>query len=180
VLNKPVKRLLKLENFSGLPKNFEAFTSLPEFKASNQICITSKSGEDLFGATGAIWDMHKKNIAAHTSDFTVLNSVFRDSLVSEVFDFTKEYVEKNFRVRLGRVRFMRLSPKTCYSYHIDDAEFRFHIPLNTNQNCFFVVADEVYRMDLPFYLYKLETSKIHTAVNASFEIRDHLVFDTYK
>ena len=45
---------------------------------------------------------------------------------------------------LYRVRLMKLKSKTCYSYHQDQCK-RFHIPLITNDNCFFVIEDEIKR-----------------------------------
>jgi hypothetical protein len=75
---------------------------------------------------------------------------------------------------MTRTRVMRLKHKTCYSYH-QDPTMRMHIPLITNENCFFVIDDKVsyYPADGSFYL--VDTTKKHTFVNASFEDRIHLV-----
>ena len=86
-----------------------------------------------------------------------------------------EYV--NFilkKLNMTRTRVMKMAPKTCYSYHQDPSK-RVHIPLITNEKCFFVVADEVIRLPADGNYYVLDTTKLHTFVNASFEDRIHIV-----
>ena len=75
---------------------------------------------------------------------------------------------------LYRVRLMNLKSKTCYSYHQDQGK-RFHIPLITNDNCFFVVDDKIVRYPADGNYYIVDTTKKHTAVNASWEDRIHLI-----
>ena len=75
---------------------------------------------------------------------------------------------------LVRTRVMKMAPKTCYSYHQDPSK-RVHIPLITNEKCFFVVADEVIRLPADGNYYVIDTTKLHTFVNASFEDRIHIV-----
>ena len=86
-----------------------------------------------------------------------------------------EYV--NFilkKLNITRTRVIKLAPKTCYSYHQDPSK-RVHIPLITNEKCFFVVADEVIRLPADGNYYVIDTTKLHTFVNASFEDRIHIV-----
>jgi len=86
-----------------------------------------------------------------------------------------EYV--NFilkKLNMTRTRVMKMAPKTCYSYHQDPSK-RVHIPLITNEKCFFVVADEVIRLPADGNHYVIDTTKLHTFVNASFEDRIHIV-----
>ena len=73
-----------------------------------------------------------------------------------------------------RTRVMRMYPKTCYSYHQDPSP-RLHIPLVTNDKCFFVVDDEVIYLPADGNTYEIDTTKKHTFVNASFEERIHIV-----
>jgi len=75
---------------------------------------------------------------------------------------------------MTRTRVMRMESKTCYSYHRDDCK-RIHIPLITNEDCFFIVEDEVIRLPADGNHYLIDTTKKHTFVNASFEERVHLV-----
>jgi len=64
--------------------------------------------------------------------------------------------------------------KTCYTYHQDPTK-RIHIPLITNENCFMVIEDEIYRYPAEGDYYLVDTTKRHTFVNASFEERIHIV-----
>ena len=75
---------------------------------------------------------------------------------------------------LYRVRLMNLKSKTCYSYHQDYGK-RFHIPIITNDNCFFVIDDKIKRYPADGNWYIIDTTKKHTAVNASWEDRIHLI-----
>lgn len=77
-------------------------------------------------------------------------------------------------LKMYRSRLMNMPPKYCYSYHKDPTP-RMHIPLITNENCFFVVNDEVIRLPADGNHYLIDTRKIHTFVNASFENRLHIV-----
>ena len=73
-----------------------------------------------------------------------------------------------------RSRVMKMRDRTCYSYHVDPTG-RMHIPLKTNDNCFFVIEDEVVRLPANGSSYFIDTTKKHTFVNASFEERIHIV-----
>ena len=82
-------------------------------------------------------------------------------------------------LNMTRTRVMNMAPKTCYSYHQDPSK-RVHIPLITNEKCFFVVADEVIRLPANGNYYVIDTTKMHTFVNASFEHRIHIVGCQYE
>lgn len=92
-----------------------------------------------------------------------------------IFLFNIPYTNSIIK-RLGmfRTRVMRMKSKTCYSYHRDLTK-RIHIPLITNDKCFMVIDDEVIRYPANNNYYIMDTTKIHTAVNASWEERIHIV-----
>ena len=73
-----------------------------------------------------------------------------------------------------RSRLMKLEPFHCYSYH-RDASKRIHIPLITNERCMFIIEDEVHRYPADGNSYIIDTTKMHTAINASYEDRYHIV-----
>ncbi len=157
----------------------QKITETPQFQKVLQFSITSTKGEDIFEGTGSLYDYGKKEFTSSTDQFTILNSVFKGSTFETVYNQVSS-IAKQYGVKIGRSRWMRLNPKTCLSLHWDPDEFRFHIPVKTNEKVFFVVDDVCYRMPEVGSLYLLNTTKLHTAVNASFETRDHLVFDTFK
>lgn len=130
---------------------------LPEYK--DQISLQTVEGEnDYLYGTGRLVGLE------HTeSEFTVplfpklkyTNSVIKD-------------------LGMTRTRVMKMAPKTCYSYHSDPTK-RIHIPLITNENCFMVIEDEIYRYPAKGDYYLVDTTKRHTFVNASFEERIHII-----
>lgn len=73
-----------------------------------------------------------------------------------------------------RTRVLRLKPKTCYTYHTDRTK-RIHIPLITNNKCMFIIDDKVYRYPADGNYYEINTTLLHTAINASREDRIHIV-----
>jgi len=75
---------------------------------------------------------------------------------------------------MSRTRVMKVKAKSCYSYHRDLSE-RIHIQLITNEKCFFVIENEVIRLPADGNYYVIDTRKMHTFVNASFEDRIHIV-----
>jgi len=54
-----------------------------------------------------------------------------------------------------------------------------HIPLITNDNCFFINNEVISRMDAVGHMYTFDSTVKHTAVNASRESRTHLVASVY-
>lgn len=84
--------------------------------------------------------------------------------------YTNSLMEK---YGLVRTRIMKMEERSCYTWH-RDSSIRLHIPLITNDFCFFVVEDKVVRMEAG-KAYVLDTRRFHTAANASFETRVHLV-----
>ncbi len=68
-------------------------------------------------------------------------------------------------LKMFRTRVMILKPRTCYTYHKDTTK-RIHIPLVTNDKCFFIINSQDYVVD---------TTQMHTALNASKEDRIHII-----
>lgn len=102
----------------------------------------------------------------------------------EQFDITCDYLKGTYteevieqlkdEYKVVRGRYMMLNMKTCLTYHYDETP-RLHIPLVTDDNCFMVIDDKVCR--LPYgNTYHVDTTKKHTALNASKILRTHLVF----
>ena len=145
----------------------------------NQLSITGRDGTNVTDGIGSLWDYDKRMFTASTNDFITVNDDFKDDpYLMCMINAVKEDAEKKGKL-IGRIRFMRLLPKTCLTLHKDPDEFRYHIPLETGFNCFFVVGEQVYRMPTLGETYLLDTRDLHTAVNASIHNRVHIVFDTY-
>ena len=153
---------------------------IPEFADHLQLSVThSSQASTWFDSVGSLFDYTTKQFTRKTSDYTTLNQHFAGTYMEQVIAQVTEQAQQD-GVKIGRIRFMYLLPKTCYTLHIDLEEFRYHIPLVSNKRCFFVNNDVVERMCSMGQLYRFRTKELHTAVNASTETRIHLVFDTYK
>lgn len=144
----------------------EAVTSVGGFdlEKDTQICVTSRSGDDLFDGAGSI-----NSYDANEWDFNKVNKQFLGTGIEGVL----EGIE-SLGFTHGRVRIMNMLPKTTYSYHMD-CEERMHFALKTNESNFFIVEDEVYRIPADGFGYQTNTVLRHTAVNSSFENRIHIV-----
>ena len=139
-----------------LNKILDEIKILPKWDTA--ICLQgTETIKDPFAGIGSARDLPEKEIqfTYPLFDIPYINSIIKEH-------------------NLYRVRLMRLKSKTCYSYHQDPSK-RVHIPLITNEKCFFVVADEVIRLPADGNYYVIDTTKLHTFVNASFEDRIHIV-----
>ena len=129
---------------------------LPEY--DTQISLQTIKGEtDYNYGTGRLDNLeHKeKDFIVPLFDMPYTNSIIKD-------------------LGMYRTRVMRMHSKTCYSYH-QDPTMRIHIPLITNDKCFMIIDDEIIRYSADGNYYIMDTTKMHTAVNASFEERIHIV-----
>ncbi len=68
---------------------------------------------------------------------------------------------------------MRLTSKTCLTWHYDSTP-RIHLPIITNDKCFMVWENYTKHLEEGI-LYQVNTKIPHTAMNASFEERIHIV-----
>lgn len=128
-------------------------------------------------ACGSLYDKDTRQMLAETSQFDQLSTdkSYINYVISRVKVIAGEYGRK-----VGRVRFMKQDAKTCLSLHRDLDEFRFHVPIQTFNSAFFVIADQVCRMPREGNMYLLNTKVPHTIVNADYtKSRIHLLFDTH-
>ena len=127
-------------------------------KWDTQICLQgTETIKDPFAGINSARDLPKKEVefTYPLFDIPYINSIIKEH-------------------NLYRVRLMNLKSKTCYTYHKDQCK-RFHIPIITNENCFFIVEDKLIRYSADGNYCIVDTSKKHTAVNASWEDRIHLI-----
>lgn len=100
-------------------------------------------------------------------DFKYLCAIFEGTI------FEKTYKLLTEKYKVGRVRLMKSSPKTCLSWH-NDYHKRIHLPIKTQDGCFMVIEDEVCYLEKGYW-WNANTLLHHTAVNSSKEDRIHLV-----
>ena len=102
-----------------------------------------------------------------------LDDVTEDMFTEFIYDmpYTNSILKKH---NVYRARLMKLKSRTNYTYHQDYTK-RFHIPLITNDKCFFVIDEKIIRYPADGNYYIVDTTKLHTAINASTEDRIHII-----
>lgn len=154
--------LTKLEQKFDHIKLLEIYESFSIKKP--QIHVSSADGKTYVFDSG---DLRKYDL--DQNDFTQVNNYFKGTYVEKVYN------ELNECYNICRGRFMTLSPENrAYSYHYDRTK-RIHIPLYTNEDCMFIVNDNVYKMQELGQAYMLDTRHKHTALNLSWQERVHFV-----
>lgn len=99
-----------------------------------------------------------------TWDDAVINPYFKNTYFEELI----------IKYKLMRTRLMFLKPYSCYSMHRDDTT-RIHIPIITNDRCYFVFK-EFGLFNMPEgHVYHVNTLTEHSAMNCSTEWRLHLL-----
>ena len=78
---------------------------------------------------------------------------------------------------LRRTRLMKSNPKSCLTFH-NDMTKRVHIPLITNEDCVMIFDNQAFHLETG-KVYLTDTTKRHTAVNASMNYRLHIVGCVY-
>tara|TARA_B100002019_G_scaffold192426_1_gene166441 strand:+ start:8350 stop:8895 length:546 start_codon:yes stop_codon:yes gene_type:complete len=175
--------------------HFEKINFLPvhnlyyEYKLLNlenkdgQICLNSTKDDPdnyLLGAGSLIkdWSDALSTEGRHTSktpkieykeeDFTELCSIFKGTVFESVYIKIKQHF------KIGRIRIMTSKPKTCLSWHYD-LHKRLHYVMRTNEfGCYMIIEKEI--QHLPHNTWWVtDTTKYHTAINASQNDRLHLV-----
>lgn len=144
---------------------------------ANQIGLTYRAGSThpWFDASGSLYDSDLKHFTGKETDFTEWNSVG---------EYTRTHILKlgeQLGIKFGRIRYMRLMPKTGLSVHFD-FEPRYHYVLKTNQYAYFGrsqpegdLAAKCYHIPADGHFYKVDTTKEHFVFNGGWEPRIHLV-----
>ncbi len=155
------------------------YQSIAKDDSVTQICLTHRPGQTPFiDGCGSSYNPITNQADYLESDFTETAPGLPD-IIQIIIQDVRNFSMEAFGRKIGRIRFMRLKPKTCLSYHVDYDPFRLHIPVIKDKKSFFVVNDQVCRMPNKGQLYFLRTNVFHTAVNASLtNERVHLVFNT--
>lgn len=143
---------------------------------ANQLGLTYRPNCDdkLGDAGGSLVDPIAKKFISKESDFTEWNNV--GSYTKEIIDNLSKFTGETF----GRIRYMRLMPKTGLSVH-KDFEPRYHYVFKTNKYAYFgesldtELAAKCYHIPSDGFFYKVDTTREHFVFNGGWEPRIHLV-----
>lgn len=160
-----------------------ALEQLVDWRAYPQICLNTPPGHEdniKIGAGSLYYDWDNsvevdgkivvppRENPLLESDFTETATIFKGTVFAEILEMLKSN-----GYQLGRVRFMTSKPKTCLSWHTDDS-IRIHYPIKTQPGCKMIIEDEVCELTAGSWWWA-DTRKYHTAMNASKDLRLHLV-----
>lgn len=167
-----------------LSKEITLFTN--QFPNTNQINIRKPPQiSDSLAITYGVGSLHiynpktnKDELVYDEYQWTQYITMFNNTYIQQIIQQIMPLAALNNQI-ITRARIMTLQPKTCLSYHTDiKKQIRYHIPIQTNNNCMFIINDMVERMSETGTLYTLDSTKIHTAINASqTQKRIHLVIN---
>jgi hypothetical protein len=146
--------------------------------SGNQIGVTYRPNAKniILDASGSLYDKEQKKFIARELDFTEINP----SLGQYTKNILAELAEQE-HTKFGRIRYMRLMPKTGLSIHAD-FEMRYHYVLETNSYALFGdatpfadIAAKCYHMPADGHFYKVDTTREHFVFNGGWAPRVHLV-----
>jgi hypothetical protein len=153
-------------------------------KKVDQINIRKRAGEHnldgLFDHSGSLFGKDGEPLA-DDREWDSYIRYYDNTYTKEICQQLEQFAEYTFQGKIGRIRYLTMAPKSVLTYHVDyDNIVRLHIPLITNDNCFFINNEVISRMDRVGALYTFDSTVPHTAVNASREPRTHIVASVYK
>jgi hypothetical protein len=144
---------------------------------ANQLGLTYRPNADypLGDAGGSLYDPVTNSFTSSETDFTEWTDV--EPYTKNIIEQFSTFVDSKF----GRIRYMRLMPKTGLSVHAD-FEMRYHYALQTNKFAYFgeaVTDDDLsakcYHIPTDGSFYKVDTTREHFVYNGGWEPRIHLV-----
>ena len=152
--------------------------------------ITSSNGEIDDG-----WQAGEKAYSIYSSEeekraivdfFTNVDFIKPTSIYNEyIIELIQQLKKIAPNLSLSRLRIALLRPHTePESYWHQDSDgrdtFRLHIPIETNEQCFFDYKDQRHYMPADGSIYLINVGKPHRALNLSDKDRYHLIADSYK
>jgi hypothetical protein len=106
--------------------------------------------------------------------------IIRNNITSHILmsmPYTRKIINKildNYNFK--DITYRELQPGTVYNWHYDQGQFCIHIPLITNEGCFFIYENENYRLQVG-KVYYINNGLMHTFCNAGISKRLHLTFE---
>lgn len=158
---RPTEILQNLESVRSVVAGVDAL-----LKERGQLSVTSRSEaeEPLLDALGWLPE------DAREADYSVVNTEFKGGPIEELLN--------KLPFRHGRVRLMRLAPKSCLSIHKDSTR-RYHYAVTTTPDCYLVEMKDgtgiFHHVPADGRLYEMDARLTHTAINAGREGRVHIV-----
>ena len=103
-------------------------------------------------------------------DYNKDNESYKTLNIPADWELSKFIIENN----LTRTKLISIAPEYCYKVHTDWTD-RIQMALVTDPSCYYIEEGIPYYIPVDGYGYVTETTKPHTAVNASFNNRIHVI-----
>jgi hypothetical protein len=151
----------ELVDFFNLIENKIPWSQTEPTRQSGLQLLSDSNDEDFLASCGPLRQLKKAE-----KKFDRLAPVYSGTVIDELITY--------LNLPIVRLRWMKLSPKSCYSLHCDLTP-RVHIPVITNPGAYFLFANlGLIKMDVgKFYL--VDTRHEHTFINSGDSPRVHLV-----
>jgi hypothetical protein len=148
-------------DYKGILKEVNSIRRKYDLEGENQISLQSSSSD----ANPSDWDcsIGKLNRLSY-DESKYIHPIFKD------MPLTNHYISS---LNAFRCRIMISDPKGCMSMH-RDASPRIHLPVKTNKDCLMIIDGKCYHLEAG-NCYLTDTTKYHTALNASRENRIHII-----
>ncbi len=162
-------------DIEALREAYECAVEQVGFSGELVNCISlTHSTDSITALRGVFWTMNGDYEEVQVEKYVdeTAYKVFEPLLMDSYFKNVYDVLGKHFKI--GRVRVLKLNPRTSLSYH-RDPENRLHIPIKTNPGALMIVNNENQHMPADGSVYYMKTVNYHTALNGGDEPRIHLV-----
>lgn len=174
-----IKKLDLSADLDRVTTDLNDILQLTSWGVENQIGLTHRKTPkaDIWkDCIGSLYDRETGLDIANEADFSEWNNQTPAYLRSKLEELA---VLENFKI--GRVRFMRLMPKTGLTVH-SDTSVRYHLVIKTNPTAYIAhtfnagnVSALCFHIPADSHFYKVDTTKYHFVYNGGLEPRIHLV-----
>lgn len=179
-----ISKLSITSDLKQVRQDLDQILSITDWGERNQIGLNHRpdAQNTWHDGAGSLWRDYDHQSRPREHDFSVWNQHLPEYLKSQLLSLKQE-----LGCEFGRVRFMRLLPKTGLSVHAD-AEKRLHLVIQTNPHAFVgqiqngrridsdvPATGSTYHLPCDGYWYEVDTRKSHYVYNGGFKDRIHLV-----
>jgi len=178
-----IKQLKLSSNLSKLNDDCRLLIDTVGWGKQNQICLNTFQGanDPWFDGIGSLIFDNKFQVMEQ--DFKIFNDI-PDYLKTQILQ-----LQDSEKIRLGRIRLMKLAPKTGLSVHYD-LERRYHLALETNKYSYFCFNNtettnelepqaQCFHIPSNGYWYEVNTKLVHWVYNGGKTDRIHIVISTF-
>jgi hypothetical protein len=174
-----VKKLESPANLAKMKSDLDFVLTKSEWSIENQIGLMHRPGalNPWKDCVGSLWDRENDIELVKEEEFTEINL---DAPAYTMQKLTELAKSEGFK--LGRIRYMRLLPKTGLTVHADSS-VRYHYVLETNEHSYIyhttknpgVVKTLGYHIPCDGHFYKVNTLLEHYVYNGGNTSRIHIV-----